>query len=75
MKKRLRYRCFPVNFATFLWVLGQLLPRKIAPNPKTNPNPKSSPDPNRRAIFLRGNCPDNIFENTYFVEHLQTAAF
>ena len=35
-------------------VLGQLPPRKIAPNPKTNPNP--NPDSNRWAIFLGGNC-------------------
>ena len=35
-------------------VLGQLPPRKIAPNPKTNPNP--NPNPNQRAIFLPGNC-------------------
>ena len=31
---------------------GQLPPRKIAPNPRTNPNP----NPNRGAIFLGGNC-------------------
>ena len=35
-----------------LMVLGQLLPRKIVPNPKTNPNP--NPNPNRWAIFLGG---------------------
>ena len=38
----------------YLLVLGQLPPRKIAPNPKTNPNP----NPNMGIIFLRGNCPD-----------------
>ena len=27
-------------------VLGQLPPRKIAPNPKTNPNSNPSPNPN-----------------------------
>ena len=31
-------------------VLGQLPPRKIAPNPKTNPNS------NQGSIFLWGNC-------------------
>ena len=35
-------------------VLGQLPPRKIAPNPKTNPNP--NPNPNQGVIFLRDNC-------------------
>ena len=35
-------------------VLGQLLPGKIAPNPKTNPNP--NPNPNWGAIFLESNC-------------------
>ena len=39
--------------------LGQLPPRKIAPNPKTNPNP--NPNPNREeAIFLEeqlSGCP------------------
>ena len=35
-------------------VLGQLPPRKIAPNPKTNPN--TNPNPKRGAIFLGGNC-------------------
>ena len=34
-------------------VLGQLPPRKIAPNPKTNANP----NPNRGVTFLRGDCP------------------
>ena len=33
-------------------VLGQLPPRKIVPNPKTNFNS----NPNHGAIFLRGNC-------------------
>ena len=28
-------------------VLGQLPPRKIAPNPKTNSNPNPNPDPGR----------------------------
>ena len=37
-----------------IMVLGQLPPRKIASNPKTNPNP------NRGAIFPRGNCPDSF---------------
>ena len=31
-------------------VLGQLRPRKIAPNPKTNPNP--NPNPNRRQFSM-----------------------
>ena len=35
-------------------VLGQLPPRKIAPNPKTNPKP--NPNPNRGAMFLECNC-------------------
>ena len=36
-------------------VLGQLPPRKIAPNPKTNPKP--NPYSNQgEAIFLGGNC-------------------
>ena len=35
-------------------VLGQLPPKKIAPNPKTNPNPNLNP--NQCSIFLRGNC-------------------
>ena len=43
-------------------VLGQLPPRKIAPNPKTNSNPNPNPDPGRGggrgAIFFRGNCPN-----------------
>ena len=38
------------NFPMAITVLGQLPPRKIAPNPKTNPNP------NQGAIFLGGNC-------------------
>ena len=42
---------------TILTVLGQLLPRKIAPpKKKTNPNP--NPNCNRGAIFLGSNCPD-----------------
>ena len=36
-------------------VLGQLPPRKIAHNPKTNPNPSPNPNPNWGAIFLGGN--------------------
>ena len=35
-------------------VLGQLTPRKSAPNPKTNPNPK--PNPNQGSMFLPSNC-------------------
>ena len=35
-------------------VLGQLPPKKIAPDPKTNPNP--NPNPNVEALFLGGNC-------------------
>ena len=35
-------------------ILGQLPPRKIAPNPKTNP--KLNPNPNRETIFFGGNC-------------------
>ena len=37
-------------------VLGQLPPRKIAPNP----NPYPNPNPNPRAILLGGNCPDTV---------------
>ena len=35
-------------------VLGQLPPRKIAPNPKTNPKPNANA--NWGTIFLEGNC-------------------
>ena len=35
-------------------VLGQMPPRKTAPNPKNNPN--SNPYPNQGSIFLQGNC-------------------
>ena len=31
-------------------VLGQLPPRKIAPNPNSNTNPNPNPNPNREAI-------------------------
>ena len=34
-------------------VLGQLTPRKIAPQPKTNPNP--NPNTNQGAILLGDN--------------------
>ena len=39
-------------------VLGQLPPKKIAPNP--NPNPKTNPNsnPNLGTIFLGDSCPD-----------------
>ena len=47
-----RSPCFP----PVKTVLGQLNPRKIAPNPDPNANPNS--DPNQGAIFLEGNCPD-----------------
>ena len=32
-------------------VLGQLPPRKIAPNPNPNPNANPNPNPSRGAIF------------------------
>ena len=73
-----------VNVADFFWffprrkiseiyssitmILGQLPPRKIAPNPKTNP--KANPNPNRGVIFLGGNCPDthhNMGKKLFFV--------
>ena len=44
----------------FSIVLGQLPPRKIAPNPKTkpmlnpNPNPKTNPNLDRNLTFLGG---------------------
>ena len=41
-------------------VLGQLAPRKIAPNPNSNTNPNPNPNPNREAIFLGSNCPDIV---------------
>ena len=41
-------------------VLGQLAPRKIAPNPNSNTNPNPNPNPNREAIFLGGNFPDIV---------------
>ena len=41
-------------FVNISKVLGQLPPRKIAPNPKINPNP--NPNSNQGTIFLRGNC-------------------
>ena len=44
------------RFAPVKMVLGQLFPRKIAPNPKPNANP--NPNPNWGAIFLGGNCLD-----------------
>ena len=37
---------------TILTVLGQLPPRTIAPNPKTNPNP--NPNSNREGYFPGG---------------------
>ena len=39
-------------------VLGQLLPKKIAPS--SNPNPKTNPNSNSNleTIFLGGSCPD-----------------
>ena len=43
-------------------VLGQLPPRKIAPNPNYNPNP--NPNPNRGAIFIGGNCSDTCLNTT-----------
>ena len=52
--------------------LGQLSPRKIVPNPKTNPNP------NRGAIFLRGNCPDtskDVSRTALILEILNTLEF
>ena len=45
-------------------VLGQLLPRKVAPNPTSNPNAKPNPNSNRGAIFLGGNCPDTAIPFT-----------
>ena len=44
-------------------VLGQLPPRQIAPNPKTNCNPNrigggDGGEGGGGAIFLGGNCPD-----------------
>ena len=39
-------------------VIGQLPPRKIAPNRNLNPNPKPNPNPNRGSIFLGDNCPE-----------------
>ena len=47
----------------FLRVLGQLPPRKIAPNPKANPNPYPNPNPKRGAIFHGGNCPDTFLRS------------
>ena len=51
----------------YVWVLGHLVPRKIAPNPKTNPKPNLNP--NRVVIFLGGNCSDTLHvlrpEKTY----------
>ena len=41
-----------------IWVLGQLLPKKIAPNAFSNANRKRNPNPNREALFLGGNCPE-----------------
>ena len=41
-------------YKTLNWVLGQLPPRKLSPDPKTNPKP--NPNPNQGAIFLEGNC-------------------
>ena len=61
----------------FSIVLGQLPPRKIAPNPKTkpmlnpNPNPKTNPNLDRNLTFLGGGgrsfvfFPDTIFEVWY----------
>ena len=62
----------------FSIVLGQLPPRKIAPNPKTkpmlnpNPNPKTNPNLDRNLTFLGGGggrsfvfFPDTIFEMWY----------
>ena len=43
---------------TILTVLGQLLPRKIAPPQKKKTNPNPNPNCNRGAIFLGSNCPD-----------------
>ena len=37
-------------------VLGQLLSRKIAPNPNRHSNDKPNPNPNFN--FPRGHCPD-----------------
>ena len=45
--------CFP----PVKMVLGQLAPRKIAPN--LNPNAKPNPNPNRGAIFLGGTNKSN----------------
>ena len=48
-----------LNYLFFI-VLGQLPPRKIAPNPKTkpmlnpNPNPKTNPNLDRNLTFLGG---------------------
>ena len=44
-------------------VLGQLPPRKIAPNLNSNPNPKPNPNPNPNqggGGFLEGNCLDTL---------------
>ena len=41
-----------------IWVLGQLPPKKIAPNAFSNATRKRNPNPNREALFLGGNCPD-----------------
>ena len=50
-----------------LRVLGQLLPRKIFPNPKTNPNPNPNPEPNRDTIFLRENCRNTVTETLILI--------
>ena len=43
------------------FVLGKLLPGKIASSPNSNVNPKPNPDPDRRAIFLGANSAETGF--------------
>ena len=56
------YKRVDLSIMYFLMVLGQLLPRKIAPSPNSNSNPKPNPNPKRGKIFLGGNCTDTLFD-------------
>ena len=60
---------------TILTVLGQLPPRKIAPQHQNQPY--SKPNSNRRAIFLGGNClvdpnPKHLPKNLFILINLGT---